>query len=181
MADGLRLMGGIGGAEYNDGRFALRCAAVLGAALWACGLIVLGGVAAPAIFDTLAARGAADARALAGAVFGETLRRFHLLSYACAGVILASLLARGVLGPRPPSFGVRVSLAIVMLGTALYSGVILTAQIERARIEAGGAPSALREGDPRRTRFGRLHALSTVLQIVPAVGGLALMFWELKE
>src|SRR4026209_1941046 len=45
---------------------ALRYAAVLALALWTGGLVVVGAVAAPAIFDVLGARGA-EGRGLAGA------------------------------------------------------------------------------------------------------------------
>ncbi|MBA2302547.1 MAG: hypothetical protein H0W08_07915 [Acidobacteria bacterium] len=68
-----------------------------------------------------------------------------------------------------------------MLAAALYSGFLLSPRIERSRIEAGGAPSALAEGDPRRAAFGRLHAVSALLQLVPVAGGLALLFRELKD
>ena len=54
---------------------ALRYAAVLALAFWMAVLSSLGAVAAPAIFDVLGARGA-EGRVLAGAVVGETLRRF---------------------------------------------------------------------------------------------------------
>jgi hypothetical protein len=43
------------------------------------------------------------------------------------------------------------------------------------------APSSLPEGDARRLAFGRLHGLSTALQLVPVLGGLMLMYWEIKE
>ncbi|HJR57956.1 MAG TPA: hypothetical protein VJ813_01100, partial [Vicinamibacterales bacterium] len=78
-------------------------------------------------------------------------------------------------------FAVRLGLAGAMLAAALYSGFVLSPRIERARLEAGGAPSALPEGDPRRTAFGRLHAFSTLLQIVPVAGGLVLLFRELTD
>jgi hypothetical protein len=160
---------------------ALRYAALLAAALWTGGLLALGMFAAPAVFEIIAARGVADGRVLAGAIFGEALRRFHLFSYACGVVILGSLLVRAALGPRPAQTGARVTIAAVMLGAALFSGIYLTSRIERARADAGGAPSALAEGDPRRVTFGRLHAASTILQIVPVLGGLALIFWELRD
>jgi hypothetical protein len=160
---------------------ALRYAALLGAALWTGGLLALGLFAAPAIFEIIAARGIADGRVLAGAIFGETLRRFHLFSYACGAVILGSLLLRAALGPRPAQTGPRIAIAAAMLGTALFSGIYLSSRIDRARADAGGAPSALAEGDPRRATFGRLHAASTILQIVPVLGGLALLFWELRD
>ena len=160
---------------------ALRYAALVGAALWVGGLITLGLVAAPAIFDTIAARGVADGRVLAGAVFGEAFRRFHPVAYGCGGVIVSSLIVRAALGPRPVQFGLRLGAAIAMLAGSLYSGMYLSAQIERLRIEAGGAPSSLPEGDARRTAFGRLHALSTFVQIIPIAGGLFLLFRELKD
>ena len=160
---------------------ALRYAALLAAALWVGGLVALGAAAAPAIFDTIAARGISEGRALAGAIFGEAFRRFHLVAYACGVVIVLSLTLRAVLGPRPVLFALRIAIAIAMLGTALYSGLVLSRQIERTRIEAGGTPSALPEGDPRRAAFGRLHAISTLIQIVPLAGGLVLLFRELTD
>ena len=160
---------------------ALRFAAQLAAALWVGGLITLGAVAAPSIFDIVAARGVADGRVLAGAIFGESLRRFHLLSYACGAVLIGSLLLRAALGPRPKQAGVRLAVAALMLAAALCSGLAVSPRIERARLDAGGAPSALDEGDPRRTAFGRLHAVSTFLQIIPVAGGLMLLFRELTD
>lgn len=161
--------------------FALRYAAVVAAALWTGGVLALGLIAAPSIFETIAARGIGDGRVLAGAIFGETLRRFHLLAYACGAILLGSLLLRAALGPRPAHFAARTATASAMLATALVSGIYLTGRIERARADAGGAPSALAPDDPRRVTFGRLHAASTILQIVPVAGGLALLFFELRD
>ena len=161
--------------------FSLRYLAVIAATVWAGGLLALGAVAAPSIFEIIAARGVADGRVLAGAVFGEILRRFHLVSYVCGVVIVGTLVVRAALGPRPVHFALRLSVAAVMLATALYSGVVLSRQIEGARNAAGGAPSALASEDPRRVAFGRMHAFSTILQIVPLLGGLAILFWELRD
>jgi hypothetical protein len=161
--------------------FALRYAAIVAIALWAGGTIVLGAVGAPSIFDALAARGVADHRVLGGAIFGETLGRFHLLAYGCAAVLFLSLLLRAVLGPRPAYFGIRFAIFALMLTATLYSGLVLSPRIEAARADAGGAPSALPEGDPRRVTFGRLHQWSTTLLLVPVAGGLALLFWEARD
>ena len=160
---------------------ALRYAALVAAALWVGGLVTLGAVAAPSIFDTIAVRGVSEGRILAGAIFGEAFRRFHLVAYACGAVIIASLMLRAALGPRPVHLGLRLGIAVVMLGASLYSGFVVSAQIDRLRVEAGGAPSSLPEGDPRRTAFGRRHALSTLLEIVPLTGGLFLLFRELTD
>jgi hypothetical protein len=160
---------------------ALRYAGLLALTLWVGGLVVLGAIGAPAIFDVLAARHVASDRVIAGAVFGEILRRFHLLTYACGVVLLGTLLVRGVMGPRPIMFALRLAIAFVMLIASAYSGLIVSAKIARTQAEIGAAPSSLAEGDPRRVAFGRLHAMSTGLAVVPILGGLFLLFRELKD
>ena len=47
--------------------------------------------------------------------------------------------------------------------------------------QSQGTLGALSGTDPRRLEFARLHGLSTSLQMVPLVGGLALLFFELKD
>jgi hypothetical protein len=160
---------------------ALRYAGLLALTLWVGGLLTLGAIVAPSIFEVLASRQVADGRMLAGAIFGETLRRFHLLAYACGAVLLVTLLARGVLGPRPVKFAVRLGIAVLMLAATAYSGIVVSSQIARAQSEIGAAPSSLPEGDPRRVAFGRLHATSTGLLLVPLAGGLLLLFMELND
>jgi uncharacterized protein DUF4149 len=160
---------------------ALRYVCLLALTLWVGGLVVLGAIAAPSIFDVIDLRQAADGRSLAGAIFGEMLRRFHLLSYGCGGVVLGGLIARAVLGPRPRRFAFRLALAAVMLAAAAYSGLIVSPRIRQAQAEIGVAASSLPADDPRRIGFGRMHRASAALQIVPIVGGLLLLFWETKE
>jgi hypothetical protein len=159
----------------------LRYAGLLALTLWVGGLVVLGGIAAPSIFDVLANRHVQDDRLLAGAVFGEMLRRFHLLSYGCGAVLFVTLMTRGVLGPRPLKFAARLGIACVMLAATLYSGLVVSSRIVKAQSALGVAPSTLPEGDARRTAFGRLHAMSTGLLMVPLCGGLLLLFRELKD
>ena len=160
---------------------ALRYAGLLALTLWVGGLVVLGAIGAPAIFDVLGARHVASDRLIAGAIFGEILRRFHLLTYGCGVVLLGTLLVRGVMGPRPIMFAVRLAIAFLMLIASAYSGLIVSARIARTQAEIGAAPSSLSEGDPRRVAFGRLHAMSTGLAVVPILGGLFLLFRELKD
>ena len=162
---------------------ALRFAALVAIAVWIGGLLALGAIAAPAIFDVMAARGIADARVLSGAIFGEVLRRFHLVAYGCGAALLLTLIARAVLGPRPRRFAARLGVAAVMLAAALYAGLVLHEQIAalQREIGAGVSASSLPEGDPRRVAFGRLHGRSAIVQFVPILGGLLLLFWELGD
>ena len=159
---------------------ALRFAAVLGLVFWIGGLAVLGSVAAPALFDVLGAKGP-EGRAAAGMVFGETLRRFQPATYICAAIVIASLGIRAVLGPRPRHFALRLSVCAIMTTAAMWTGIVLVPRIQDAQRTLGTSPSTLPETDPRRIEFGRLHGLSTSLQLVPLIGGLALLFFELKD
>ena len=159
---------------------ALRYAAVLALALWTGGLLVIGAVAAPSVFDILGAHGA-EGRVLAGAVVGAVLDRFTMIAYGCAAVVLLSLVTRGVLGPRPRRFAYRVGGLLLMIGATVYAGAVVAPRIAAMRQSIGTAPSTLGRSDPRRIEFGRLHGTSVSLQLVPLLGGLALLFWELKD
>jgi hypothetical protein len=159
----------------------LRYAGLLALVLWTGGLVVLGAIGAPSVFDVMAARHIANDRLVAGAVFGEMLRRFHLLSYGCGLVLLLSLIVRGVMGPRPIMFAARVGISFMMLVAAACSGLIVAPRIARIQSTAAVAPSTLPESDPRRIEFGRLHAISTGIQLIPLLGGLFLLFRELKD
>ena len=160
---------------------ALRYVALLTLVVWVGGLLALGAIAAPSIFDVRAATGPDHGRMLAGALFGEILRRFHLVSYAAGVLLLMTLVVRSVLGPRPRRFAWRAGLATLMLAASAYSGLVVAGRIAALQREIGAAPSSLPEGDARRVEFGRLHGLSTALQLVPVAGGLVLIFWEMKE
>jgi hypothetical protein len=156
---------------------ALRFAAVLGLVFWTGGLAALGAIAAPAIFDTLGAAG----RGTAGSVFGEVLSRFHPAAYVCAGVLVLSLVTRAVLGPRPRHFSLRMLLSAAMVAATAWSGFVLLPRIQEMQRTLGGTPSALPQDDSHRLRFTALHRLSTSLQLVPLLGGVALLYFELED
>jgi Domain of unknown function (DUF4149) len=160
---------------------ALRYAALLAIVVWAGGLVAIGAIAATSIFDVVAARQVPDGRLLAGAIFGDILRRFHYVGYLCGAVIPLSLAARAVLGPRPRRSALRLGVSVVMLAAVLYSGLVVSPAIERLQHATVVAPSALPAGDPRRVEFGRLHGLSAGLGMVPLLGGLLLLFFEMRD
>ncbi len=160
---------------------ALRFVALVMLVIWVGGLLALGAVAAPSIFDVLAVTQADGGRLLAGALFGESLRRFHMVSYGAGALLLGTLILRRVLGPAPRRFAWRAGLATVMLAASAYSGLVVAGRIAQLQGEIGAAPSSLPEGDRRRVEFGRLHGLSTALELVPLLGGLMLIYWEIKE
>lgn len=163
------------------GMFALRFIALLTLVVWVGGLLALGTIAAPSLFDVLAITQPDGGRMLAGALFGEILRRFHMVSYAAGALLLGTLILRRVLGPAPRRFAWRAGFATVMLAASVYSGIVVAGRIAQIQASIGAAPSTLPEGDARRIEFGRLHGLSTALELVPLLGGLMLIYWEIKE
>jgi uncharacterized membrane protein len=160
---------------------ALRYVYVLALVVWLGGMLILGAVVAPTTFDVLQTQAGSQGRELAGAVFGTALGRFHYVAYAAGTLLLLSLGAMRVLGPRPAHSGLRAVIVALMLGGALYSGLVVMRQIDTVQTAAGGLPSRLPAGDERRTRFDALHLLSTRLMMFNIVGGLVLLYWEARE
>jgi putative copper export protein len=161
--------------------FALRFAGSMAAAVWVGGLLTLGTIVAPVLFPEILSNAIADRRAVAAALFGELLRRFHLVPYGCAGVILGSLVVRAILGPRPRRFGLRVGLTLLMLAVSVYSGFALTGRFERLREDIGASPANARGDNPHRLTFARLQRESTALMLVPLTGTIILLISELKD
>jgi hypothetical protein len=159
----------------------LRFVALLALVVWVGGLVALGAVAAPAAFEVMAGLQVPNGRFVAGALFGAMLSRFFLISCGAAIVLLGSLTLRRILGPKPRHYGIRAGLLVLMLGSTVYAGTVVAGRIAGIQASLGTAPSTLPATDPVRIEFGRLHMLSTALQLVPLLGGLALIFWELKE
>ena len=166
--------------------FVLRYAYVLALATWLGGMLVLGAIVAPGVFQVLPAHDPDGGRAAAGAVFGAILSRFHYVAYATGVVLLVTLAAMALLGPRPRHFAIRSAIVAVMLGIALYSGVAVLGEIDAIQqgltSSAGTTlPSQLPAGDARRVRFDHLHQLSTRLMMLNVAGALALLIWEARE
>jgi uncharacterized membrane protein len=160
---------------------ALRYVYMLALVVWLGGMIVLGAIVAPATFQVLQASAPQIGRTLAGELFGVVLARFHYIAYGAAAVLLLTMAAMALLGPRPRGVAVRGVLVAVMLAVAVYSGVVVTGRINAIQRDVGGLPSLLPADDARRVRFDELHTLSTRLMLVNVIGALALLFWEAGE
>ena len=170
---------------------------MLALALWLGGMIVLGAVVAPALFSTLGALDPVTGRLFAGEGFGAVLQRFHYVAYGAGAILLVSLSAMALLGPRPRSFALRTAIVAVMLAVAVYSGVIVLGEIDSIQREIAASnpphagegtvvavrrlPSSLPAGDARRVRFDQLHVLSTRLMMFNIVAGLVLLVWEARD
>src|SRR6266581_4503567 len=90
------------------------------------------------------------ARLLAGAVFGEILRRFSFVSYAAGVILLGTLVVRAILGPRPRRFAWRAVVVLLMLAATAYAAIVVAGHIHQLQLAMGVAPSSLPVTDPRR-------------------------------
>jgi hypothetical protein len=160
---------------------ALRYVYLVALAVWLGGMLSLGMIVAPALFQTLPALSPEDGRALAGETFKVVLTRFQPVAYACGGTAIVALVAMALLGPRPRHFSVRALILAGMLGISIYSGRRVLGGIDAIQAEVGTLPSRLPAGDPRRVQFDELHRLATILMMVNIVGVLGLLGWEATD
>src|SRR5512135_3171320 len=109
---------------------ALRFVSGLALALWLGGAVAIGSIVAPSAFAVLNAGDAAS-------LVGETLRRFHFVTYAAGLTLLAGLAGMALVGPRPRAFAWRVLTAALMLSATLASGLWVDARIRAMRHEIG--------------------------------------------
>jgi uncharacterized membrane protein len=159
----------------------IRYVALLALVVWLGGMIMLGLLVAPATFRVLQAADPVTGRVLAGSLFGEILRNFHLVAYACGTVVLVCLFAIKFLGPPPHAFIPRVAITVVMLLIAIYSGYPVAREITEIQSRVAGPMNALAPTDPRRMRFDTLHQRSTTLMTINMALGLVLLFWYVRE
>ncbi len=100
---------------------AVRYAALLALVVWVGGMVVLELLVAPSTSRILPIGTPAAGHEIADAVVGDIVRQFHLVAYACGGLLLACFVVLKLVGPPPRAFVARVAIVVVMLGVALYS------------------------------------------------------------
>ncbi len=170
-----------GNENYNGEMLVLRYLYVLALVIWLGGMVVAGAIVAPSIFVVLEQWNAAEGRVLGGAVFGEVLRRLHLVGYAMGAVMLVALTMKRLLGPRPVGYGIRVGIIGAMLAFSFASGGFVSPRVSAITHQLSAPITSLPDGDPRRVEFNRLHGYSNWLLGLTALGGFALLWWEAQE
>ncbi len=159
----------------------LRYAYVLALVAWVGGLVTAGALVAPSIFGVLQAEAGATGRMLAGAAFGEVLRRVLLVGDVAGVVMLVSMTILRLLGPKPISYGIRAVLLGAMLVVNAYTAHVLLPEAESLRREINAPMTSVSDTDPRRVRFDQLHRLSTMLVTAIALTGVIVAAWEARE
>jgi uncharacterized membrane protein len=144
---------------------------IIAITIWVGGMAALAFIAAPAIFKT------ASSREQAGKTFGLILKRFHPVMYLCGLAILIAGLMRwaGSFNHQLTATEItRYTIALLMLGLALYSGLVISRKLDLLR---GRMPSGIDrtpKDDPRRVEFNNLHRISTTLMAFNLLLGFAM-------
>jgi hypothetical protein len=159
----------------------LRYAYVLALVVWVGALVAAGAFVAPALFGVLQAEAGAAGRMLAGAAFGEVLRRVLLAGDVAGVVMLVTMTILRLFGPKPVSYGIRAVLLGGMLLANAYTAHILLPEADSLRREINGPMASVAASDPRRVRFDSLHNLSTMIVTAMALAGIAVAAWEARE
>jgi len=159
----------------------LRYAYVLALVVWVGGLVAAGAIVAPSLFGVLQAEAGASGRMLAGAAFGEVLRRLLLVGDAAGLTMLVGMTILRLLGPKPISYGIRAVLLAAMLLVNAYTAHVVLPEAEGLRREIQAPMATVADSDPRRVRFDALHRLSTTLITAIALAGVAVAAWEARE
>ena len=159
----------------------LRFVSLVLLAIWVGGAAVLGAVGAPTIFAMLEAKDPVAGRTLAGQLFGAVLTRFHQLSFVVGGLFLIVMGARAALGPRPRKLGLRLWTMAAMLAASVATAFVITPRIDAIRTSTNGPVASLPDDDARKGEFGRLHGISNVLMLFTILGGVGLMWAEMKD
>ena len=159
----------------------LRYVYVVALVVWVGGLITAGAFVAPALFGVLQAEAGTAGRVLAGAAFGDVLRRVLTAGDVAGVTMLVAMTILRLLGPKPLSYGIRAMLLGAMLAVNAYTAHIVLPEADGLRRQMGGPVAEVAANDPRRTRFDQLHSLSTTLVTGLALAGIALAAWEARE
>ena len=125
----------------------LRYLYIVALVVWVGGLVAAGGMVAPALFAVLPAEAGPEGRALAGAAFGEVLRRVLTVGEGAGVVMLVTMTVLRLLGPKPLTYGVRAVLLAAMLGASAYTAHVVLPEAEALRREMT-LPSSAAADDP---------------------------------
>lgn len=139
-------------------------------ALWVGGTLVVI-AAAPVLFRQI------PSRDIAGAVFGEILRRFEAVKHALSLALVIAVFARLELQRELAGAGAAGAIAIFLaVATNVYLAMVLRPRLNYFRMKVGSFDAAAPD-DPWRLRFDRLHKRSSrVLVLGWIAAAVALVF-----
>jgi hypothetical protein len=143
---------------------------------WVGGIFFLGSIAAPAAFATLSSRGDA------GAVVGHMLGKLHLLGYVAGAVFLIATMALA----RSPAALLKpaalIVLAMLLLTAVNQHGINPRLADLRAQMSSEfGSVDQTPQDNPLRAQFGKLHGVSTLIELGVLLLGIAAVFFTIRN
>jgi uncharacterized membrane protein len=154
----------------------LRFIQVFALGTWVGAGLFLSFAVAPGAFAVLAAR------EQAGAIVGMALGRLHLYGLAAGAIYIAAAL---LLEPRPAVLlRPAAVLVVVMLLLTLVSQYGVTPRMAELRAEMAAAHGSIDQTPaehPLRQRFGRLHGVSSALELVILLAGVAALYLTVRH
>jgi uncharacterized membrane protein len=162
------IRGGSGGHDMSN---LWRFLEVLSLGTWVGAAFFVGVLLAPGAFALL------PTRELAGSVVGMALTRLHWLAYACGPTFLAANFA--VARQQAAARRWAPLLVVVMLILTMLSQHVLTPKLAALRTQMAaehGSIDHTPKEHPLRLQFGKLHGLSSALEMLVLVLGMAAVF-----
>ena len=143
---------------------------------WVGGIFFLGAIAAPAAFATLSSRGDA------GAVVGHMLGKLHLMGYAAGAIFLIATMA---LAKSPAALLKPAALLVIaMLLLTVVNQHGINPRLADLRVQMSsefGSVDQTPQGNPLRAQFGKLHGVSTLIELGVLLLGVAAIFFTVKS
>ena len=142
---------------------------LLGLTVWLGGMIFFSFIGAPAIFKTLS-------RELAGQVVGAIFPKYYILGYVITALLLATLylISKGNLA--------AVKTGMIMLAVAgslhLFHGTVIGSKARAIKAEMYQQAEGSEERQALRKKFGKLHGVSSALNLVTMILLLAYL-WQI--
>ena len=154
----------------------LRFIQIFSLGTWTGGILFLSLIVAPGAFAIL------PTRELAGSVVGMALTRLHLLGYVTGALYLGAsfMQSRSVSALRSPA----AVLVILMLLFTVVSQHGVTPRIASLRAQMAseyGSVDAMPKDHQLRAQFGKLHGISTLLELVVLLLGITALFLTVRS
>ena len=148
---------------------------VLSLGVWVGAAFFVGVLLAPGAFALM------PTRELAGNLVGMALTRLHFLVYACSAIFFATSFALS--SERTPQRLALILVAVAFLLT-IVSQHVLTPKLAdlRAQMSAqNGSIDATPKESPLRQQFGKLHGVSSALELVTLLAVTAALYMTVRK
>jgi uncharacterized membrane protein len=147
----------------------MRGVPVIAVSLWLGAMLFFAFVVAPAAFGALE-------REAAGRFVSAVFPRYYLTGAVLGAVALLGCIARGMSSGWTRAEWLALSLVSLMLALTLYAWIVVLPAAHAARSMRGDGP-----GTQEAARFARLHRLSSALNGVVMLAGIALVVTEVTR